>query len=68
MGKYFWKDDAIHTNKQRVREIKKVMQTRIAGTQIKGNLRAGFSSLNVSQSLLTPIERNTIGPQPRQLM
>jgi len=27
MGQYYWKDDSIHTNKQRALEIKKVIST-----------------------------------------
>ena len=38
MGQYYWKDDTIHTNKQRALEIKKVIQSGYGQLQIKSSI------------------------------
>jgi hypothetical protein len=43
MGHYYWKDDAIHTNKQRAFEIKNVIGSRV-GQQIKASVLSSKAS------------------------
>lgn len=38
MGQYYWKDDRIHTNKQRALEIKNVIQSKKVDLKLKASL------------------------------
>jgi len=54
MGQYYWKDDTIHTNKQRANEIKNVIQSGFGPIKLKSSLRAKGET---SKSLLQPLEK-----------
>lgn len=62
MGQYYWKDDTIHTNKQRAMEIKKVIQTDFGHNRFRADQRR---QNRLSQSLLEPLERNSVTKQKK---
>jgi len=53
MKQYYWKDDSIHTNKQRAMEIKKVMQSTAFGAV---KLQPLLSQKNATKSSIAPAE------------
>lgn len=58
MGQYYWKDDAINTNKQRAAEIKNVISGGYDLSSARGRKYEGINS-----SLLQPLERRSVGNQ-----
>ena len=41
MGQYYWKDDKIHTNRQRANEIKNVIGTNYGSMKMRSYVRMG---------------------------
>ena len=60
MGQYYWKDDAIHTNKQRAAEIKNVISS--GAYDILTPLRQRKAQEGTRSSLLQPLDRKTVAP------
>ena len=56
MGQYYWKDDGIHTNKQRAKEIKNVIS---GGYDFSTTARGRRIDVQRS-SLLEPLERSSV--------
>lgn len=61
MGQYYWKDDSIHTNKQRAAEIKNVIQSGFGPLKLNSSLRGRDGETR--RSLLQPIERGAASRQ-----
>ena len=63
MGQYYWKDDMIHTNKQRASEIKRVIQSGFGPVKLKSSLRERGE---LGQSLLQPLEMKAKATRQQQ--
>ena len=60
MGQYYWKDDTIHTNKQRALEIKNVIQSGFGPLKLNSKIRGEGT---MRRSLLQPIDRASANRQ-----
>ena len=58
MGQYYWKDDKIHTNRQRANEIKNVIGTNYGSMKMRSYMRMGREG-GLGRSLLQPLERTS---------